>query len=113
MKTATTSEVVSFEDFKKEANTNVLTDNHIKKIMQVFDSKENEKHFALSVSFEKVASNDYNLSVSSYVEVEDSREVVDIEQLNADLKTTVTKIERLRKDIDVIVAQIEDGELDA
>ena len=81
--------------------------------MQVFDSKENEKHFARSVSFEKVASNDYNLSVSSYVEVEDSREVVDIEKLNADLKTTVTKIERLRKDIDVIVAKIEDGELDA
>ena len=52
--------------------------------MGVFDSKANEAHFAQSVELEKIAANDYNLSVSSYVEAEDTREVVDIAQLNAD-----------------------------
>ena len=93
--------------FKKETNNNVLLDTHIDRIMQVFDSRANLEHFAQSVPFEKVAANDYNLSVSSYVEAKDNREVVDITQLNAELKTTVAKIHRLRQDIDAIVAEIE------
>ncbi|MCS3770651.1 type I restriction enzyme M protein [Aeromonas hydrophila] len=93
--------------FRKETNNNVLLDAHIKEIMEVFDSKANVDHFAKSVSLEQVAANDYNLSVSSYVEAKDNREVVDIAQLNAELKTTVSKIDQLRKDIDAIVAQIE------
>ncbi|MBO1270838.1 type I restriction-modification system subunit M [Shewanella sp. 4t3-1-2LB] len=93
--------------FKKETNNNILTDEHIKQIMAVFDSKANLDHFAQSVPFEQVAANDYNLSVSSYVEAKDNREVVDITQLNAELKTTVARITQLRQDIDAIVAQIE------
>ncbi len=93
--------------FKKDTNNNVLLDTHIEQIMAVFDSKANIAHFAKSVPFEQVAANDYNLSVSSYVETKDNREVVDIAQLNAELKTTASKIDQLRKDIDAIVAQIE------
>ena len=93
--------------FKKETNNNVLLDSHIEQIMRAFDTKENVDHFAKSVPFEQVAANDYNLSVSSYVEAKDNREVVNITKLNADLKTTVAKIDQLRKDIDAIVAEIE------
>ena len=75
--------------------------------MAVFDSKANIEHFAQSVPFEQVAANDYNLSVSSYVEARDTREKVDIAQLNAELKTTVARIDKLRKEIDAIVAEIE------
>ncbi|MFE8730517.1 N-6 DNA methylase, partial [Aeromonas hydrophila] len=75
--------------------------------MEVFDSKANVDHFAKSVPFERIVANDYNLSVSSYVEAKDNREVVDIAQLNAELKTTVSRIDQLRKEIDAIVAQIE------
>ena len=98
--------------FKKETNNNVLLDEHIEKIMQVFDSKENIEHFAKSVPFEEIADNDYNLSVSSYVEAKDTREVIDITKLNAELKTTVARIDQLRKDIDAIVAEIEGEELE-
>ena len=56
---------------------------------------------------EEIAANDYNLSVSSYVEAKDNREVVDITELNAELKITVAKIDRLRAEIDAIVAEIE------
>lgn len=93
--------------FKKETNNNILTDAHIEKIMQVFDSKANIEYFAQSVSFDAIQSNDYNLSVSSYEEAKDTREKVDIVQLNAELKTTVAKIDQLRKEIDAIVAEIE------
>ena len=99
--------------FKKETNNNVLLDEHIDKIMQVFDSKENIEHFAKSVPFDDIAANDYNLSVSSYVEAKDNREVVDIAQLNAELKSTVARIDQLRRDIDAIVADIEGEELKA
>jgi type I restriction enzyme M protein len=96
--------------FKKETNTNTLLDEHVDQIMAVFDSKANVDHFACTVSHADIAANDYNLSVSSYVQAKDTREVVDIAQINAQLKTTVAKIDQLRKDIDAIVAEIEGGE---
>ncbi|EMP9737552.1 SAM-dependent DNA methyltransferase, partial [Klebsiella pneumoniae] len=97
--------------FKKETNNNILTDAHIKQIMQVFDTKADVDHLAKSVAFEAVVANDYNLSVSSYVEAKDNREIIDIAELNAELKTTVSKIDQLRKDIDAIVAEIEGCEV--
>ncbi len=95
------------ELFKKETNNNVLTDEHITRIMAVFDAKTDVDHFAKSVSYDDIVKNDYNLSVSSYVEARDNREVIDITRLNADIKTTVARIDRLRADIDAIVAEIE------
>ncbi|MFT5260628.1 MAG: type I restriction enzyme M protein [Gammaproteobacteria bacterium] len=113
-KTDTTTQFIDASGlFKKDTNTNTLTNEHIQQIMAVFDSKENVDHLAKSVPFEQVATNDYNLSVSSYVDAKDTREVVDITQLNAELKTTVAKIDQLRTDIDVIVAEIEGEELEA
>ena len=98
----------SGEDFfKKVTNNNELTDAHIKKIMQIFDSKENVKYIAQSIDNTQIAKNDYNLSVSSYVEFEDTREKVDIVELNKELAVTVKKIDQLRTDIDAIVKEIE------
>lgn len=99
--------------FKKETNTNTLLPEHIDQIMQAFDSKTDADHFAKSVPFEKVVVNDYNLSVSSYVEAKDTREVVDIAQLNAELKVTVGKIDKLRAEIGAIVAEIEGEDAEA
>lgn len=107
-KTDTTTQFIDASGlFKKETNNNILTDEHVEQIMTVFDSKENMEYLARSVPFEEVAANDYNLSVSSYVQAKDTREVIDIVQLNAELKTTVAKIDQLRQDIDAIVAEIE------
>lgn len=93
--------------FKKETNNNVLTDKHIEDIMKVFISKENVEHFSKTVDFDDIVKAEYNLSVSSYVDAKDTREVIDITELNAELKTTVAKIDALRSDIDSIVAEIE------
>jgi type I restriction enzyme M protein len=98
----------SGEDFyKKVTNNNVLTDDHIDKIMEVFDSKEDVPHVAKSVDNKIIAENDYNLSVSSYVEAKDNREQVDITQLNQEISLTVEKINKLRADIDNIIKEIE------
>lgn len=95
------------ELFKKETNNNILTDEHIQKILDVFASKENIAHFSQSVDNQRIADNEYNLSVSSYVEAKDTREVIDIVQLNADIQQAVEKIHNLRNEIDQIVAEIE------
>jgi type I restriction enzyme M protein len=80
-------------------------------VRDVTDSKADVEHFAKSVPFEEVITKEYNLSVSAYVVPKDNSEVVDIAQLNAELKTTVARIDQLRKDIDAIVAEIEGEEL--
>ncbi len=93
--------------FKKVTNNNLLTDDHIDKIMEIFDRKEDVAHVAKSVDNKIIAENDYNLSVSSYVEAKDNRELVDITQLNQEISQTVEKINKLRADIDTIIKEIE------
>lgn len=95
------------EFFKKVTNNNVMTDPHIKKVMDLFDSKEDVAHVAASIDNNKIAKNDYNLSVSSYVTPEDNRENIDIVALNTEVSKTVKKIEKLRSDIDEIIKEIE------
>jgi type I restriction enzyme M protein len=99
---------VSGEDFfKKVTNNNVLTDAHIEKIMDMFDRKAEVAHVATNIDNSKIAENDYNLSVSSYVEAKDNREQVDIILLNEEIAQTVVKINKLRADIDLIINEIE------
>ena len=99
---------VSGENFyKKETNNNILTDAHIEEIIKMFDNKEDIDHVSKSVENDKISENDYNLSVSSYVEAKDTREIIDINVLNTEIKTTVSKIDKLRAEIDNIIAEIE------
>ena len=92
--------------FKKATNNNVLEDKHIDKVMKIFDTKEDVAHVAVSIDNNKIAENDYNLSVSSYIEAKDNREQVDITKLNAEISVTVEKINTLRAEIDKIVKEI-------
>ena len=95
------------EFYKKETNNNILNNEHIEKIMTMFDNKEEVAHVATSVPYDEIVENEYNLSVSSYVEAKDNREVIDITALNAQIKDTVTKIDKLRTEIDKIIEVIE------
>ena len=97
----------SGEDFfKKETNNNVLTDEHIARIIDIFADKEEVQYVATSVSNDLIAEKDYNLSVSSYVEAEDKREIIDIVQLNAEIAQTVARIHALRTSIDEIIKDL-------
>lgn len=93
----------------KVTNNNKLTPEHIEHIVDAFTKREEVKHFAHLASYEEVSSNDYNLSVSTYVEVEDTREKIDIVKLNAEIKEIVAREQVLRDEIDKIIADIEVG----
>ena len=111
-KTDTTTQFIDASGlFKKETNNNTLTNEHIEQIIKVFASKEDDEYFTKSVDLDVIASNSYNLSVSNYIKTKDTREVVDITELNAELKSTVVKIDNLRTDINAIVAEIESEEI--
>lgn len=98
----------SGEDFfKKVTNNNLLEDKHIHHIMSIFDSKEDLEYVAKMVDNQLIAENDYNLSVSSYVEAKDNREEINITELNKEIALTVEKINKLRTDIDAIINEIE------
>jgi type I restriction enzyme M protein len=98
----------SGEDFfKKVTNNNMLTDDHIEKIMTIFDKKEDVPHVAKYIDNKIIAENDYNLSVSSYLETKDNREQVNIKELNQEIFLTVAKINKLRADIDSIIKEID------
>lgn len=98
----------SGEDFfKKVTNNNSLEDKHIERIMEIFDRKADVEYVAVSIDNSKIAENDYNLSVSSYVQAKDNRETIDIATLNTAVSKTVEKINTLRLEIDNIIKEIE------
>ena len=94
-------------EFVKVTNNNMLTDENISKIVGVFENREEIEHFSHLAAFDEIAEQDYNLSVSTYVEQKDTREKVDIVKLNAEIKEIVARQATLRAAIDDIIAEIE------
>ena len=98
------------EFFKKGTNNNVLEEKHIKKIIDIFDRKEDES-IAKSIDNKLIAENDYNLSVSSYVEAKETRKETNIKELNEHIRKIVARESELRNEIEKIIAEIEEDEL--
>lgn len=94
------------ELFKKETNTNILSDENIDQIVAYFQSSEDIPHFARSVDKTDIAANAYNLAVSSYVEAKDTREKIDINTLNQEIDDAVQNINQLRTNINQIISEI-------
>src|SRR5574344_235067 len=94
-------------EFVRSGNKNKLSEANREKILKAFVERKNAKHFAKSIANKKIAENDYNIAVSSYVEQEDTREAVDIRKLNARIKEIVARESKLRTSIDRIVADLE------
>lgn len=95
------------EMFKKETNNNILTDEDIERILNLFSAKADEAHICRCTSYEEIKANEYNLSVSSYVEAKDEREIIDIKELNLEISQIVAKQAELRAQIDEIISEIE------
>ena len=93
--------------YKKGTNNNILTNENIDRIIEIFDSKENVDHITKTVDYDAIVTHDYNLSVSTYIETKDSSEAIDINELNAEIKMTLAKIDQLRAEIDDIIEVIE------
>ena len=91
----------------KVTNANKLTDANTQKILDAYTSRKDETYFARVVSCADIEAQGYNLSVSTYVEQEDKREVIDIRQLNRQIEEIVAREAVLRAEIDKIIAEIE------
>ena len=92
----------------KVTNNNKLTEENIRRIVDEFVSRADVDHFARCVPYEEIAQNEYNLSVSTYVQPEDTREVIDIVKLNAEIEQIVAREQVLRDEIAKIIGEIED-----
>lgn len=93
----------------KVTNNNKLSDDNINSILETFKAREDKDYVSKLVPNSKIAEQDYNLSVSTYVEQEDTREVIDITELNKEIARIVEHEAQLRTEIDKIVAEIEAG----
>lgn len=91
----------------KVTNNNKLTEDNIKNIVDAFVSRKDTEHFSKLASYDEISDNNFNLSVSTYVEAEDTREKIDIVKLNAEIKKIVAREQVLRDEIDKIIAEIE------
>ena len=98
------------QEYKKETDNNILDTDNIETILTQFRDRTDKDHFARYVDKSEIEENDYNLSVSSYVEKEDTREVIDIKVLNQEIAETVKKIDVLRQSIDDIIKELEGDE---
>ena len=111
MKKAKTDNKVLFIDASKEfvkvTNSNKMTEKHINDIVEKFTKRENIEYVSNLVDYEKIVEENYNLSVSTYVEKEDTSEKIDIVELNKEIQRIVAREEELRKEIDKIIAEIE------
>lgn len=94
-------------EFVRGGTKNKISDDSQQKILEVFTLRKESEYFASLVDNQTIAENDYNIAVSSYVEQEDTREVVDITKLNSEISGIVSKQNTLRTEIDKIVADIE------
>lgn len=95
------------KEFERMGKKNKVSEQHRKKIMESFVKRVDVEYFAKLVEYKKITENEYNLSVSSYVAAEDTREVVDITELNAKISQIVARQNEFRKAIDEIVKEIE------
>ena len=91
----------------KVTNNNKLTADNMDKIVECFANRSETNHFSHLASYNEIEENDYNLSVSTYVEQEDTREKIDIVKLNAEIKEIVAREQVLRDEIEKIIAEIE------
>ena len=90
----------------KVTNNNKLTEQNIERIVDAFSRREDVEYFTHLASYDEIKENDYNLSVSTYVEPKDTREKIDIEKLNAEIAEIVAREQVLRDEIDKIVEEI-------
>ena len=97
--------------FRKETNNNVLDEEHISNIIKIFDRKEDVEAIARSIENKQIADNDYNLSVRSYVEAKETRQEINIKELNQRICQIVARENELRIDINRIIAELEEDEL--
>ena len=92
----------------KVTNSNKLTEDNIKKILAIYAQQKEGDYISRLVSNDEIEEQDYNLSISTYIEKEDTAEKIDIKVLNKEIEEIVAHEEQLRRDLDIIIARMEE-----
>lgn len=95
------------KEFVKVTNNNKLTQENIDNILNAYIERKDIPYFSRLVLNSEIAEQDYNLSISTYVEQEDTREKIDIVALNAEIERIVAREQVLRDEIAKIIAEID------
>ena len=90
----------------KVTNNNKLTQDNINTIVNTFASREEKKYFSHLASYEEIADQNYNLSVATYVDVEDTREAINIDELNKKIGEIVEREQVLRDAINKVIKEL-------
>ncbi|GAA8239473.1 hypothetical protein HpBT151_08910 [Helicobacter pylori] len=106
----TTLFIDASKEFVKEGKKNKLKEHNREKILKTYTERKIIKHFSALASIEQIKENDYNLSVNRYVEQEDTKEIIDIKALNAEISQIVEKQSALRNSLDLIIKELEEGQ---
>ncbi|PKM75767.1 MAG: type I restriction-modification system subunit M [Firmicutes bacterium HGW-Firmicutes-15] len=91
----------------KVTNSNKLTQKNMDTIIDAYKNRANSDHISVLVPNSDIVEQDYNLSVSTYVEQKDTREVIDIDILNAEIEKIVAREDLLRQEINAIIVELE------
>lgn len=94
-------------EFVRGSAKNTLSDDNRKKILNAYITREDSEYFTKLVDNSVIGEKEYNIAVSSYVEQKDTREIINIKELNIKISEIVKRQSELRKSIDEIVAEIE------
>ena len=90
------------KEFEKGKNQNNMTEDHIAKILETYQKRENVEKFAHLVSFEEIVENDYNLNIPRYVDTFEEEPVVPL----ADLADQLAEIDKEIGEVETRLAQM-------
>ena len=96
------------EECVRNTNKNKLSDENIKNIMKLLVDRVDVENRAKLATYEEIKENDYNISVNSYLKVSGEEVIIDIKELNANIKEIVSKEQQTRNELDKIIAELED-----
>ena len=82
------------KEFEKVKTQNILTEDHINKIIDTYNRREDVEKYAHKASYDEIQENDYNLNIPRYVDTFEEPEPIDIVQVSKDMQEINQELEQ-------------------
>lgn len=82
--------------FEKVKKQNVMTDEHIDSVIELYNRRETVEKESFLAEFEDIENNDFNLNIPRYVDNFEKEEEIDLKALLTDMKQTDSEISRVQ-----------------
>lgn len=87
-------------EFKKDKNKNVLTEENINKIYSAYLDRKNIDKYTSLATREEIENNDYNLNIPRYVDTSEPEEEIDLQEVLNQIRKDDEEILELEKKIE-------------